>query len=231
MRNQRFASRFTKLRELDPLEVGRPHFRFRNPVVEGMLELITQPLYDYYEVAVATVVTLQRLFTIQEGGAYTPAGGAAFNKNRIHTNLSQAGMLEAPNKHLTRAIGLFLHPSTTPNDANRFAAQVLLTFLVNRKPYLEVQAGKVPGGGGVFASTTQNNVGSTAFGVPRSDNLYTFDADKAVQIEQQQNFSVVLDPTQIQAGAFTTDIAAANPAGVGIRAFVHLEGDLARAVQ
>ena len=231
MRNQRFASRFARLRELDALEVGRPHFRFRNPVVEGMLELITQSLYDYYEVALATVVTLQRLFTIQEGGAYTPAGGAAFNKNRIHTNLSQAGMLEAPNKHLCRALGVFLHPSTTPNDANRFAGNFYLQFLVNRKAYLEGQLGRFPGGGGVFACSTQNNVGSVAIGLPKSDNLYTFDADKAVQIEQQQNIAVELNPTQIQAGAFTTDAAAANPVGVGIRAWVHLEGDLARAVQ
>jgi hypothetical protein len=231
MRNTRFASRFARLPELDAMEVGRPHFRFKNPVVEGMLELITQSLYDYYEVALATVVTLQRLFTIQEGGAYTPAGGAAFNKNRIHTNLSQAGMLEAPNKHLCRALGVFLHPSTTPNDANRFAANFYLNFLVNRKSYLEGQLGLHPGGAGVFIAGTQNNVGSSAIGWPKSDNLYTFDADKAVQIEQQQNLAVVLDPTQIQAGAFTTDAAAANPIGVGIRAWVHLHGDLARAVQ
>jgi len=53
-----------------------------------------------------------------------------------------------------------------------------------------------------------------------------------VVIEQNQNFSVVLDPTISGSAAFTTSAAA--PAtqfvGTGINAHVYLEGVLARAI-
>ncbi len=226
----RFETRFGHLPVIEAAEIGRPRFRLRNPIVAGMLEIITQALYDYYEVALANVTTLQNLFTIPVGGAYTPTGGAVFNKRRIHTNLVQAGQLEAPNKHLTRAVGVYVRGDITPNDLNRFCGAFLLTFNVNQKRYLEGLVGKFPAGGGGFSSTTQNNVGIAQVGWPETRNLYVLEHD-GVQIEQQQNFGVDLDPTQIQGGAFTTDIAAANPAGTGIRAWVHLEGTLARAVQ
>jgi len=228
---KRLKSRFAHFRELEPWQVARPHFRFRNPVVEGMLELITQAIYDYYEVALATAVTTQRLFSIPIGGAYTPSGGAVFNKNRFHTNLEQAGMLSQPCKHLTRAVAVYFCGDITPNDLNRFLHNTLLTFELTRKPYLEMQVGKLPGGGGGWGVSTQNNIGVLSNGSPDARNLYCFDEDKAVQIEAGQNFDVILDPLQVQGGAFVTDTAAAVPAGMGIRCHVYLEGDLARQVQ
>src|SRR5258708_15613215 len=96
----RLGSRFSRVPEIEAREVGRPKFRFKNPIVSGMLEIITQHLYDYYEVAVATVVTLQIMFTIPIGGAYTPAGGAAFNKKKPYTHPQQQTQLHAPHQHL-----------------------------------------------------------------------------------------------------------------------------------
>jgi hypothetical protein len=225
---KRFLSRF---RELDEHEVGRPHFRLRNPIVEGVLEIITQPLYDYYEVALNTAVTAQRCFSIPIGSPYTPAGGAVLTKNRFHTNLKQAGMLSAPDKHLVRAVALAVCGDITPRDLNQFLGRTLLTFWVNDKRYLEQHAGKLPGGGGGVAFSTQTNIGVVGNGEPNARNLFTFDEDKAVQIEQQQAIAVDIDPTLPQGGAFVTDAAAAIPAGTGIRAHIYLEGDLARAVQ
>lgn len=237
----RLASRFAHLPEVSAREVGRPKFRFRNPIVSGMLEIITQHLYDYYEVAVATVVTKQILFTIPIGGQYTPAGGAAFNKTKLHTNLQQQSQLQAPNKHLTRALGLFFRPDINATDLNLFLGNTLARFIVNDKEYVIGLVGKFPGGGGPHISTsaattvaaTTQSLTAASNGYPDARNLYVMEHD-GVQIEQQQAFQVELDPTLPQAGAFTTQAAA--PAGgqfpgTGIKAWANLEGTLARAVQ
>src|SRR5258707_8853411 len=100
-----------------------------------MLEIITQHLYDYYEVAVATVVTLQIMFTIPIGGAYTPAGGVAFNKQKLHTNLQQQAQLQAPHKHPPRPLGLFFRRDNNPIDLHFFRATLLPRLLVHDKEY------------------------------------------------------------------------------------------------
>lgn len=241
MRSKRLNSRFAHLPEIEAREVGRPKFRMRNPVVSGMLEIITQHLYDFYAAAVATVVTRQVLFTIPIGGSYTPAGGAAFNKTKVHTNLQQQSQLQAPNKHLTRALGFFLRGDVNPTDLNLFLGNVLARFIVNDKEYAIGLVGKFPGGGGGFvsataattvAATTQSFV-SSANGLPDARNLNVME-HLGVEIEQQQAFQVELDPTLVQAGAFTT-IAAAPAAGqfagTGLNVWANLEGTLARAVQ
>lgn len=237
----RLATRFAHLPEVSAGEAGKPKFRFRNPIVSGMLEIITQHLYDYYEVAVATVVTRQILFTIPIGGQYTPAGGAAFNKTKLHTNLQQQSQLQAPNKHLTRALSIFLRGDVNPTDLNLFLGNTLARFIVNDKEYVIGLVGKFPGGGGGFvssaaattvAATTQSFI-SSANGYPDARNLYVMEHD-GVQIEQQQAFQVELDPTLPQAGAFTTQVAAPAAgqfAGTGLKVWAQLEGTLARAVQ
>lgn len=237
----RLGSRFSRVPEIEAREVGRPKFRFKNPIVSGMLEIITQHLYDYYEVAVATVVTLQVMFTIPIGGQYTPAGGAAFNKQKLHTNLQQQSQLQAPNKHLTRALGFYFRGDINPTDLNLFLSTVLARFIVNDKEYAIGLPGKFPGGGGPFvsstatttvAATTQSFVASVN-GSPDARNLYVFEHD-GVQIEQQQAFQVEINPTLVQGGAFTSLAAAPAAgqfAGTGIKMWANLEGTLARAVQ
>ena len=237
----RLGSRFSRVPEIEAREVGRPKFRFKNPIVSGMLEIITQHLYDYYEVAVATVVTLQIMFTIPIGGAYTPAGGAAFNKQKLHTNLQQQAQLQAPNKHLTRALGFFFRGDINPIDLNFFLATVLARFIVNDKEYAIGLPAKFPGGGGPFvsstatttvAATTQSFI-SSVNGSPDARNLYVFEHD-GVQIEQQQAFQVEINPTLVQGGAFTTQAlapAGGQFAGSGVKMWAQLEGTLARAVQ
>jgi hypothetical protein len=238
----RLGSRFAHVPEIEVGKVGRPKFRFRNPIVSGMLEIITQHLYDYYEVAVATPVTSQVLFTIPIGGQYTPAGGTAFNKTKLHTNLQQQSQLQAPNKHLTRAVGVWFRGDVNPTDLNLFQGNTLLRFIVNDKEYLIGLVGKMPGGGGPFvsaaaattvAATTQSFF-SAANGYPDARNLYTLEHD-GVQIEQQQAFQVELNPLLVQGGVgFTTQAlapAGGQFAGSGIKAWANLEGTLARAVQ
>lgn len=232
MRNSRFASRYGHLKKLRPIEVGRPHLRVKNPIFAGGLEVLILPLYDYYEVALNTAVTAQTLFSIPVGQAYTPAGGAAFNKTKLHTNLVQASVLQSPNKHLVKGLAVFVRGDIVPIDLNLFLGNTLLTFVIgDSKVYAQGLVGRYPGGGGGFSSLTQNNSGIAANGWPDARNLYALGDDRAQQIEQQQTFSVVLDPTLPQAGAFTTQPNTANPVGTGVKAWVHLEGDLARAIQ
>src|SRR5215469_776220 len=129
-----FASRLSRLPKLMEHEIARPHFRASNPIVQGMGEAIVQPSYDYYRVVQAAVTTRQLLFTIPQGGQYTPAGGTAFNKTAYHTDLTQSGVLAAPNKLLVRALRGWWNNQINATDAVLFADNAMVFFSVNSKP-------------------------------------------------------------------------------------------------
>ncbi|MGH9580402.1 MAG: hypothetical protein ACRD2R_05365, partial [Terriglobales bacterium] len=238
------------LPDITPSELGRPRLRMRNPIMAGSLEGITQPLYDIYRVAVATVLPNLRLFSIPVGGIYNFGGIAAFNKGEIHTNLVQAGVLEAPNKHIVRAISVYVggQPQAAPQIVNavdlvNFLQSTLMDFQVNQKSYCKSIVGRFPAGGGPFSgggvattvAATTNNSSVLANGWPDTRNTYGL-AYGGVPIEQQQNFTVLLNPTQEAGGAFTTVAAVAAAgnlfiAGTGLGVIVFLDGTLFRAVQ
>lgn len=225
-------NRLSRLPKVSAFEIGRPHFRVRNPIVANMGEAIIQPSYDYYEVVVATATTRQLLFTVPQGQQYTPAGGAAFTKTYYHTDMQQSGVLPAPNKLLVRAVAVWVRGNIHPTDLNLFLDNAMITFSVNTKPYLILQAGKLPAGGGGFVSGTLATTNSACNGYPHAENLYTITDGEilGVQIEQQQNFQAVVDPTQTATGVgFTTLATAAG--GFGVVAKVMLEGVLLRSVQ
>ena len=255
MVNTRFKSRFASCREITEKEVGRPRLESlrKNPIIAGQLEYLVQPIYDFYGVAVATAVTKQSLFAQPIGGAYTPAGGAALVKTLYHTNLVQPGMLDAPKKMLVKAVSVILRSDIAPQDLASFIGLTLAQLQISGKDYWTSLVSKCPAGAGAFgfyvstqtlaAGGTMANLGSN--GYPHSLNVNTI-TDDAPQvpglppmdpilgqlIEQQQNFFVVLDPTQTGSAAFTTSAAA--PAtqfvGTGINCHVYLEGVLMRAV-
>lgn len=232
-----------------PEEVGRPRLRMSNPIFAGYLEGITQALYDIYFLTVATVAPKLTLFSVQVGGQYNSGGVAAFNKTFDHTNLSQAGMLEAPNKHIIRAISVYaegLQGNTNANngmlahpiDISNLLA-VYLQLNINRKPYQDTVIGRLPAGGGLFISgTNATTLGAgqalqaAGNGWPVRDNTYSL-AYGGIPLEQQQNFNAIIDPTQGNGGAFTSvTLAAVNGQfGAGISAWVFLDGTLFRAVQ
>ena len=232
-----------------PEEVGRPKLRMKNPIFAGYLEGITQALYDIYFVAVATAAPKLTLFSVQVGQNYNFGGVAAFAKTFDHTNLSQAGMLEAPNKHIIRAISFYAEGVQGTTNANNGellhpidASNLLTTSFqlnINRKPYQDTIIGRVPAGGGLFISgsnTTTAGAGQAlqagGNGWPVRDNTYAL-AYGGIPLEQQQNFNVIIDPTLSNGGAFTTVTAAAvnGQFGTGISAWVFLDGTLFRAVQ
>ena len=233
--SKRTESRLRKygVRELTVGEALRPKFKFRNPIIPGVTDVYTYKIRDYYEVAAATAVTSQVLFTIPIGGQYTPAGGTAFTKQRFHTNLAQAGQLPPPRKFLVKGFSAFVSTDIAPTDLNKMLFQTLMTFVIDEKRYFEAQLGLIPAGGGpsgavsVFQATAANASYSTAGnGYPESRAIFTFEGD-GQWIELLQNFSVVLDPTQVQAGAFTTAASGGTTFGNGVKIQFALEGLLA----
>lgn len=224
--------KLSRLPKFSAHEIGRPHFRVQNPIVANMGEAIIQPSYDYYEVAVSTATTKQLLFTVPQGQQYTPAGGAAFTKTYYHTDMQQSGVLPAPNKLLVRAVAVWVRGNIHPTDLNLFLDNAMVTFSVNTKDYLVLQAGKMPAGGGGWFTGTITGAQTAGNGYPHAENLYTItDGDiLGVQIEQQQNFQVIIDPTQTATGVGYTTLSTAN-GGFGVSAHVYLEGVLLRAVQ
>lgn len=254
-RTSRHRSAFSRCRAIDAGEVGRPriHGLRTNPIVANQLEYIVQPIYDFYGVAVATAVTKQGLFATPIGGNYTPTGGAALVKSLYHTNLVQPGMLDAPKKMLVKSMAIVVRSDIAPADANSFMGLTLAQLLITGKDYATGLVSKFPAGAGVFGAwgSTQTLAaggtygGSFSNGYPTAQNVVPLtdeypqvpgidpmDPILGVLIEQQQNFSVVLDPTITGAAAFTT--LAAAPAtqfvGTGVNVHVHLEGVLMRAI-
>lgn len=230
-------------------EVGRPRLRKENPIFAGYLEGITQALYDIYFVAVATVAPKLTLFSVQLGQNYNFGGVTTFAKTYDHTNLEQAGVLAAPNKHIVRAISFMafgLQSTTNANNGELLhpidASNLLTTYfqlMINRKPYQDMIIGRMPAGGGLFISGSNATTAAAGQalqaagnGWPMSHNTYAL-AYGGIPIEQQQGFNIVVDPTQSAGGAFTTVTAAAvnGQFGTGISMWAILDGTLFRAVQ
>jgi hypothetical protein len=225
-------------------EVGRPHLRRSNPIYAGGLEGITQALYDIYFLTFATVAPKLTLFAQPVGQTYNFGGVTAFAKTYNHTNLSQAGMLEAPNKHIIRSFSVYMQglqgvaPQLNVIDALNFGA-TYIQVNINRKPYQDNIIGRLPAGGGIFSSGSNNFVATAGFGNsavgngwPFRDNVYAL-AYGGIPLEQAQNFNAIIDPTVAAGGAWTSVIAAGTTgaAGNGISAWVIFDGTLFRAIQ
>lgn len=253
---QKFESHFARCREVSEHEVTRPKYvggRRTNPIIPGQLEYLVQPIYDFYAVAVATVATRQQLFSIPVGQPYTPAGGTQITKTEYHTNLVIAGNLDAPKKFLVKAVSVIVRGDTAPQDLNSFIGTTLLNLTISAKSYLEQLVSKCPAGAGPFSFsiTTQTTVAggtmasSSANGWPTAQNCNPITDDMpqvpgldpmppilGQLIEQNQPFTVILDPTLTGNPAFTTLPAAPTTefVGTGINAHVYLEGILMRAI-
>jgi hypothetical protein len=254
----RYESRYAHLPVLEEKEVGRPKFQnFRkNPIVAGQLEYLVQPIYDFYGVATSTQVTKQQLFATAIGTSYTPAGGAAFTKTEYHTNLVQNGMLDAPKKFLVKAPATIVRSDVAPADLNSFIGQTQFDLAISGKLYWQSIVSKTPAGAGAFSSgpaittaagtsqtllsgsngwPTAQNVASITDPMPQIPGLDPMEPILGQLIEQNQNFSVILDPTITGSAAFTTvapgpTAGTGGVVGTGLNVHVYLEGVLARAI-
>jgi hypothetical protein len=239
------STRFNRvpLRVMSEHEIGRPHGRMRlKNIVQGQLDARVQPLYDFFSVAVTTAVRVETLFTIPFGQQYTGAGGAAINKTFFHTNLLTSGALDAPKKLLVKNISLMTDTRMWPTDQNSLCSLYLVTFSTLGKQFWIGHGQKLPAGGGACISgaatftapqaqfATSNgwpsgqNVAPITDGVPDIPGYPPITPITGVLLEQQQPFSVVVDPSQTAATIYTTFTPTAGLVGVGIIAWIYLEG-------
>jgi len=220
-------------RGLHSLSVGealRPRLMRKNTTIPGVADIFTLKLRDFYAVAAGTAVTAQTLFTIPVGQQYTPAGGTAFTKQRWHTNLTQPGQLAAPRRFLIKGMTAQYNGNIALTDANQMGFNTLASLYIDEKRYWESTLQSLPGGGGNFAGgavfqTTAANASyaTVANGYPTAGAALFFEGD-GIWISLLQNFSVVLDPTQVQAGAFTTAASGGTTFGQGVNIAFALEG-------
>lgn len=234
---------------VDPHELGRPHHRFRNPVVTGGLEGLRQALYDTYRVAVSTAAPTVPLFQQPIGQSYNFGGVTPFQKTILHTNMKNAGVLQSPNKALIRAIKVRIvglpgtvaspqfFPFAAPIDIANLMYATYAEFDVNDKAYFQGEPAELPQGGGMHGATGSTTAATTTIpgavvnGWPDSRNMWGTVYD-GISIEQTQSFQFVLDPSKEAGGAFTTLANNATPlAGTGLNVKVELDGILFRSIQ
>lgn len=233
--------------QLDEFEVGRPRAKANpftstvtaagNPLTGLMaqVEVLAQDTYDYQEVEVATVTKALTLFAISQGQSFTPLGGTAFVKNEVHTNLTgSGGQFPNPSSFMTHGLQCIVRPDIALADFHALMYQTQVDFQrgTQKFTYFQGLLGRIPAASGAFGfGTPAANGTSITQGWPNVANAIGLSAapgDPGVAIDQGQQFAVVLDPTQVQAGAFTTAAAAAG--GTGVHLWFYLAGVLFRGV-
>lgn len=249
--------------EVDESELGRPHLRRTNPVLQanmtdaqsGMplltLDIIRQNLYTFFQVAVATKLVKQAIFSVGQNGFYTPIGGTAFQLTDLHTNLltGAAGGLANPQRFMLRGLGRYVREDILPADLINwnFSTFVQLQIGDTKKPYFDGQLIQIPQPTAAFVQSQPSNTGTGSFattGWNVASNIYellaeglidptsnTFIQDSGITIDQGQFFSLILDPT-LTSGAFAVyTTAGSGSGGSGIQAYFHFFGVLGRSAQ
>ncbi len=247
------SRRFAHLTEIEAHEIGRPHFRLRNPLAAGLGDFVVQPEWDGYFVAAATATVKQSLFSVPQNNPFTITGGATFTKTAQTTSMVAQNQLQAPERILVRGVSVFLDNTMNQGDVAKMGSQVLLNFKISQKSFLQIpHLAKLPAGGGSWAQQFGATAAATIIGVagnglPGSRECFGlmargtgqpgspeyFPEIEGVLIAQQQAFVVDVDPTlaaHIAAVGFTTAAGGAVPPGVGVNAWVYLEGTKVRAV-
>lgn len=212
------------VRELSSFNFGRPRSRVKNPVVGGIEDYISQPIYDSVSFAAAAAFAQQTMFQAPRGQA---------GKTLAQTNMTIAGSLPNPQRLILRALRIFISNGTVPSDMFNLLQNVSVTLNIGTKPYFLGFLGLLSAGCGAIV-TAASQVGtapagsapvfSTSNGLP--DQRSVFSLNQPITIEQGEPFQVILNPDV----AFNFAAAGANPAGVGATIYAILDGDLYRAV-
>ena len=241
-----FGSRKRRLEKVCAHELGRPRARLGNPNT-GIPEVVVQPIFDIYAVAPGSAMGLLTLFQVQNGQTYNFNGVTAFTKGNGHTNIVQPGMLESSYTFIVRALSCTVaglqgnaQPLVHVVDLTNFIYS-FFQFTINRKSYFDGIGAWLPCGGGAagYAGATLTApaaIYSSTNGWPYTDNVYSLPGGQ--YINPQELFGFVINPT-INAGGTPTAVAAGGTAvtgaaaqpGVGLMAWVRLDGTLIRVAQ
>ncbi len=215
---------------LSPSDVGRPHHRHKNPILAGYLYQFRQQHWDCYMVAASTALPKILMFQAPIGGTYNSGGVTAIQKTLYHTNMSQAGSLASPEKFYSRSLSFSFRSDILLADALRVNFDMLLSFLVSKRSFLDTHAFKASCAGGLYG----NSSGVFSNGMPIGDpkNAFLFSGALGEVVEQLQTFAVLADPTQVSDAVANTTYSTPSAANgcSGVNAFAHLDGLLSRAV-
>lgn len=239
------AKRYAHLQELEAHEIGRPHFRMHNPLVQGLGDYRVEPIWDIYLIAAATACIKEILFSVPQNTPYTIPGGSGFTKTVQSTSMQKSAELPAPERYLLRAVCVYLANNMNQNDVNQFCSQTYCSLFVGSsgKSFFQVPlVGKLPAGGGAWAQqaftagaglgnliagTVGNGLPSeVGGGYPLTGNGVTdannpdanFPQVDGILIPQNQTFGFIVDPTlaaHVSAAGFTT-AAATNTYAAGV---------------
>jgi hypothetical protein len=148
--------------------------------VQGVTDVIWQPLYDHLSYPAAGTSSLE-FFQVQKGQGATTAPGASGAKSLNDTNMTLGGQLPQPQSHLTLGISFRLYPGVAPGEgavtnanAGRFVNDVwnvfkagAVEFIVGEKPRVqEAPLGKMGSQvslGGFAAMSDQTTAAATLF--------------------------------------------------------------------
>ena len=241
----------TQFREIDEIEIGRPHRRVKNPVLKTFsdadgsnqvtLEVTPWHLYDYFQAVADTPMLKVILFQQGIGTQYTPLGGTPFAKNIFHSNLNgQGAQLPNPQRFLIRGMYKTLRADIWPIDLQALEYQTYVELDIGDRniPYYEGIFVQIPGGNAPFLSgAVPANTWSASSGWPVEFNKYSTvlhdlqddngQRDIGIVLSQGQNFSMTIDPTMYQGAPWST-ASTGEPGGTGIQLWLVLDGALAR---
>lgn len=217
-----------KVRELTKDSLGKVRTRSRwlheNPIMAGVREIITQPIYDSF--AVAPLTAFPALTTLFQA----PVGQAG--RTYQNTNMNAAGLLPSPQKFSIRAVRLAVRNDAAFADIVNFLYQTWVRLYVSGKPYFIGPSFLLTAGGGVVVFGAQlgtagqalNEVIGTSNGV--QDQRNTLALSRPIEIEQNEQFSL-----EINLGvAFNTLAGNVDPIGYGLTVYAVLDGELSRGV-
>jgi hypothetical protein len=217
---------FDGLRELKIFNFGkRPRCKMTNPILGGVEDYITQPIYDSVSFAAGAAFAQQTMFQQPRGQA---------GKTLAQTNMTGPGFLPNPQRLILRALRVFISNNTAPVDMVNMLQNVSIQLILGTKPYFLGFLGLLTAGCGAMV-TAAAQLGtapagaaptfSTSNGQPDQRNVFAL--NQPITIEQGETIQVILNPDV----AFNFAAAGANPPGVGTSLFVILDGDLYRGVQ
>ena len=198
--------------------------RHQNPNIGGIVDVISNPLYDQLTVGQGALFPTTVLFQTQLG-----QGG----KTLAQTDMTAAGQLPNPQRFTIHSICAWIANNTIPGDMFNLTQNVTYSLNVQTKPFAYGPLGLIPAARGYFltaaaqlgtAAGTLGNVYSVSNGSVDPRAAYLLDAP--ITIEQGEQFSVTLTN---QSG-FSMAANTTNPPGLGTVITIVLDGNLERGV-
>jgi len=215
---ERFKQRNSMLRTLGVRCAMR-----QNPNIGGIVDVITNPLYDQLTVGQGALFPASTvLFQTQLG-----QGG----KTLAQTDMTAAGQLPNPQRFTIHSICVLIANNTIPGDMYNLTQNVTLSLNVQTKPFAYGPLITFPAARGwqTFGAASGDAAALTLIYATSNgsvDPRAAYLLDAPITIEQGEQFSVTL----ANQSGFSLSANSTVPPGVGTVITVFLDGNLERGV-